>query len=83
VRVRRWCMGRYYNCNMIGFAQQEARRRVRTAKGNTTATQEVVLAVIDDNLSSSTSDAMDAGLANWAEGEQLYQPDEVANEAGW
>ena len=56
---------------------------MRAAKGNAMATQEVVLAVIDDKLPSSASSAMDAGLANWAEGEQLYQPDEVANEAGW
>ena len=34
-------------------------------------------------LSSGAPDALDAGLASWAEGEQLYQPDEVVNEAGW
>ena len=53
------------------------------AKGNTTATQKAALAVIDHELSSSASDVMDAGLASWIEGEQLYQPDEVVNEAGW
>ena len=53
------------------------------AKGNATATQEAALAVIDHGLSSGAPDALDAGLASWAEGEQLYQPDEVVNEAGW
>jgi len=56
---------------------------VRNAKGGTVATQEATLAVVDQLLSPSASDALDAGLASWSEGEQLYQTDEVVNEAGW
>jgi len=26
---------------------------------------------------------VDAGLGSWEEGEQLYQPDDVVDQAGW
>ena len=61
---------------------QEARRRVYSARDNPTPTQVAVLAAIEEDVSPSP-DALDAGLASWAEGEQLYQPDEVVNAVGW
>lgn len=61
---------------------QEARRRVQSASDSTTAAQEAVLEVIEQKLSSAQNE-LDAGLASWAEGEQLYQADEIVDADGW
>jgi hypothetical protein len=61
---------------------EEAKRRVHAAGADATAVQSTTMEVVAKGLLQTRAE-LDAGLASWAEGEQLYQPDEVVNQAGW
>ena len=60
----------------------EAKRRVVSAGGAATAVQSNTMAAMEKGLASANGD-LDAGLASFAEGEQLYQTDAFVDAAGW